>query len=87
MNELLKSCSDLVKGIAKQPILSLLLIIFLVLIWVQVVKLDAINNTLMSIHEDNIELSEYIEAEREDTKIFVSELQELKIKIDMLLQR
>jgi hypothetical protein len=85
MGDLLKSIQDLIKSVSKQPLMALLLVIFLVLIWVQVEKLDNINNTLLAIHEDNVRIGGYITAEREDTAKYELAEQEVQKKLEYLI--
>jgi hypothetical protein len=78
--------SELVKSIAKQPLMALLLVMFLVQSWIQVMKLDTINETLVAIHKDNVRLEEYIDKESEDTKNFISVMSAMKEKIDIIYE-
>lgn len=87
MSELLKSLQDLIKSVAKQPMMALLLIIFLVLIWVQVEKLDTINETLVLIHKDNQVLHQYIVAEEASTKDYIMVVNDIRTKIELLLAK
>ena len=87
MNELLKSIQDLIKSVAKQPMMALLLIIFLVLIWVQVEKLDDINETLVLIHKDNQVLHTYIVAEEQSTKEYIVVMNDIRTKIELILSK
>jgi len=78
--------SELVKSIAKQPLMSLLLIIFLVQSYIMVNKLDTINETLVAIHKDNVRIEQYIDDEKMDTAKFILKLDELIRKIDLVYE-
>lgn len=78
--------SELVKSIAKQPMMALLLVMFLVQSWIQVMKLDTINETLVAIHKDNVRIEQYIDKEAEDTKNFISVMSAMKEKVDIIYE-
>jgi hypothetical protein len=87
MKELLDSINGLLKSCTKQPLMSFVLIIFLVMIWIQVYKLDAINQTLISIHSDNIRIHEYIIQEKADSCRYAESEQEIEKKLAIILDR
>ena len=87
MSELIKSLNELIKSVAKQPMMSLLLVIFLVLIWVQVDKLDNINDTLIAIHKDNTQLQQYIIAEEASTEKYIDVVEDIRVKIALVLDK
>ena len=80
------SLGKLFDSVASQPLLSLLLIIFLTMTYVQVVKLDDINKTLISIHQDNIRLGDYIKQEQSDSERYADAEKELNQKIALILE-
>jgi uncharacterized BrkB/YihY/UPF0761 family membrane protein len=87
MSDLLKAVEELIKSVAKQPMMSLLLVIFLVLIWVQVDKLDNINDTLNAIHRDNVLLHEYVVAEELSTEKYIAVVEDMRVKIALILEK
>ena len=54
--------------------------------YVQVVKLDDINKTLVSIHQDNIRLGDYIKQEQSDSERYADAEKELNQKIALILE-
>ena len=86
MEEIKGAIAESVKSVVKQPIMSLLLIIFLVQSYIMVNKLDAINETLVAIHKDNVRIEQYIDDERMDTAKFILKLEELTRKIDLVYE-
>lgn len=81
----MEQIKELVKGVATSPLLAFLLIIFLVQSWIMVNKLDAINETLLSIHKDNVVIQSYITEENESTKDYLVSLDRIEDKIEELL--
>ena len=71
----------LLESLAKNPIFALFALVFLVQAYMMVNHLDTVNETLKSIHEDNIIIREYIIAEGESTKEYVDEVQALQDNI------
>ena len=86
MEEIKGVISESVKSVVKQPLMALLLIIFLVQSYIMVNKLDTINETLVAIHKDNVRIEQYIDDERMDTAKFVLKLDELTRKIDLIYE-
>lgn len=86
MEEIKGAISESVKSVVKQPIMALLLIIFLVQSYIMVNKLDTINETLVAIHKDNVRIEQYIDDERMDTAKFILKLEELTRKIDLVYE-
>lgn len=86
MEEFKGAIAESVKSVVKQPLMSLLLIIFLVQSYIMVNKLDTINETLVAIHKDNVRIEQYIDDEKMDTAKFILKLEELTRKIDLVYE-
>lgn len=86
MEEIKGAIAESVKSVVKQPLMALLLIIFLVQSYIMVNKLDAINETLVAIHKDNVRIEQYIDNEKMDTAKFILKLEELTRKIDLVYE-
>lgn len=86
MEEIKGAIAESVKSVVKQPLMALLLIIFLVQSYIMVNKLDTINETLVAIHKDNVRIEQYIDDERMDTAKFILKLEELTRKIDLVYE-
>lgn len=86
MEEFKGAIAESVKSVVKQPLMALLLIIFLVQSYIMVNKLDTINETLVAIHKDNVRIEQYIDDEKMDTAKFILKLEELTRKIDLVYE-
>lgn len=86
MEEFKGAIAESVKSVVKQPLMPLLLIIFLVQSYIMVNKLDTINETLVAIHKDNVRIEQYIDDEKMDTAKFILKLEELTRKIDLVYE-
>lgn len=85
-DKIMEAVSENVKSVAKQPLMALLLIIFLVQSYIMVMKLDTINETLVAIHKDNVQMEDYIDNEKADTQRFIVKLDDLTRKIDLIYE-
>lgn len=82
-----ESIAECITSISRQPMLALLLIIFLTQSFIMVYKLDAINTTLMSIHEDNVSVKAYTINETQETKEFINEMEDSKNMLNLIYER
>ena len=67
MEEIKGAIAESVKSVVKQPLMSLLLIIFLVQSYIMVNKLDTINETLVAVFIRIMRIEQYIDDEKMDT--------------------
>lgn len=85
MKELLGAAEELIRSISKQPMMAFVIMVFIVMTYVQVEKLDKINETLSLIHNDNTKIHEYIITESEGTKVYVSTVEEIKEELAVIM--
>jgi hypothetical protein len=76
---------NLISSIASNPILSLFALVFLVQAYTMIYHLEKINDTLIAIHEDNVEIRGYIDAENKSSALYVLNVEELDDKVNEVL--